>query len=131
MRTLWRGIKRIVFWSFERGTWPYDLMVVAINLFVFLSPRSWFHDQPQIGPPPQTAQVEFLREDPANHTKTYRVDAHLLAMPRLTQELERKTHEVLSKNVDELKGTTFQIVHVDSIRGEDGSVVSYEVSVKK
>ena len=47
MRTLWRGIVRTIFWSYDRGTWPYDLMVVVIVVFVLLTPRSWFHDQPQ------------------------------------------------------------------------------------
>ena len=43
------GIKRTVFWAFERGTWQYDLMVLAILAFIFLSPRSWFDDRPTLG----------------------------------------------------------------------------------
>ena len=51
MRTLWRALVRTVFWSFERGTWPYDVAVAVIVLFVLLSPRSWFHDRPPAGAP--------------------------------------------------------------------------------
>ena len=52
MRTIWRIFVRTIFWSFERGTWPYDLAVAVIVIFVLLSPRSWFHDQPPLGPAP-------------------------------------------------------------------------------
>jgi len=53
MRTLWRGIMRVVFWSYERGTWQYDVAVVGIALFVLFSPRFiHFNDQPSVGPPP-------------------------------------------------------------------------------
>ena len=47
MRTLWRAITRTIFWSYERGSWPYDLAVILIVLFVLLTPTHWFHDQPQ------------------------------------------------------------------------------------
>ena len=49
MRTLWRGIVRTIFWSYDRGSWPYDVLVVAIVIFVLATPRSWFHDRPQSG----------------------------------------------------------------------------------
>ena len=49
MRTLWRGLVRIVFWSFERGTLPYDVAVAVIVVFVLFSPRSWFNDRPATG----------------------------------------------------------------------------------
>ena len=52
MRTSWRVLTSTIFWSFERGTWPYDVAVALIVVFVLLSPRSWFHDRPPVGPPP-------------------------------------------------------------------------------
>ena len=58
MRTIWRIFLRTVFWSFERGTWPYDIAVAVIVVFVLLSPRSWFHDQPPLGPARDAALVE-------------------------------------------------------------------------
>ncbi len=130
MRALWRGIVRTIFWSYERGTWPYDLMVAAIILFVFLAPRGWFRDQPQLGALPHSGQVQTLRESPDGLTKTYRLDAHLLAPARHTTELERETHEVLSKSVDDLRGRRFQIVRIDTVRGDDGTVLYYDVAVK-
>lgn len=39
--------KRLIFWDFARATWQYDVVVGLILLFVFVTPREWFHDQPK------------------------------------------------------------------------------------
>ena len=62
----------MIFWSYERGSWPYDLLVIAIIVFVLASPRSWFHDRPQSGAA-VSASVELVSEDPDGQTRTYRV----------------------------------------------------------
>jgi hypothetical protein len=35
---LWRGIRNLVLWSYDRGTLQYDLMVTLILLFIFVTP---------------------------------------------------------------------------------------------
>lgn len=43
----WRTIKSFIFWSYERGTVEYDIMVTLILIFVFFSPRIInFNDRP-------------------------------------------------------------------------------------
>ena len=37
--------KRLVFWEFPRASWQYDVVVGIILLFIFATPRGWFHDQ--------------------------------------------------------------------------------------
>ena len=32
------------FWTYERTTWQYDLMVIAILAFVWLTPPDWIAD---------------------------------------------------------------------------------------
>ena len=39
--------RRLVFWEFPRASWQYDVVVALILLFVFATPREWFHDQPK------------------------------------------------------------------------------------
>ncbi|MGA8488915.1 MAG: hypothetical protein WB711_00750 [Terriglobales bacterium] len=47
MSGIWRTIRDYIFWSYERGTIQYDVMVTLILLFVFLSPRLInFKDKP-------------------------------------------------------------------------------------
>ncbi|HKW87831.1 MAG TPA: hypothetical protein VJN21_03645 [Candidatus Acidoferrales bacterium] len=134
MKTLWRALKNTIFWSFERGSWPYDVMVVLIVAFVLLSPRAWFRDEPRAnGPSP--VGIEFVAEDLAARTQTYRLDARLFR-PQKTPgkpgpEIERQTHEILSTSVGELKGQIFQVKKISPVRGDDGSLAYYEVEVKR
>jgi hypothetical protein len=39
--------RKLIFWEFPRGSWQYDLVVAAILIFIFATPRSWFGDQPR------------------------------------------------------------------------------------
>ena len=132
MQRLWQGLARTLFWSYDRGSWPYDLMVIAIVAFVLLTPRQWFHDQPQSIALP-TSDVQLVSEDSATQTSTYRLDANVLPLAKRTSkptpELERETHDILGRAVEQLKGQTFQVRRIDPVRAEDGSVVYYDVTV--
>jgi hypothetical protein len=132
MRTLWRAIVRTIFWSYERGSWPYDLAVILIVIFVLVTPTRWFHDQPQA----TTAfgsKVQLESQNPASQTHTYRLDATALPAekrtPHATPELERETHDILARTVDELKDQTFQVVHIEPVSAQDGSILYYDVTV--
>ncbi len=132
MRTFWRGVVRTIFWSYERMTWQYDVMVVAIILFVLLAPSRWFHDRPQsraFG----AARVELVSEDTDGGTRTYRLDAASLPVDKRaakSPELERLMHDMLSRTVAELRGRTFQVVRIDPVVADDGFVVSYDVTIR-
>ena len=130
MRTLWQGLVRVVFWSYERGTWQYDIAVGGIVLFVLFSPRFIrFNDQPSVGPAPSQALIE-LRSIAAGRIATYRVDARLLASPLRTPELEHDLHETVQKNVEDLHHGRFEILRIEPIRGEGDTVAYYDVSIK-
>jgi hypothetical protein len=131
MRTIWRIFVRTVFWSFERGSWPYDIAVAVIVIFVLLSPRSWFHDQPPLGPAPNAAMVELREADPSGGTRTYRVSAKLLSPAKAPEsELEHKLHEAVRQNVETLQKSRFEIVRIEPVRADDGSIAYYDVSIK-
>jgi hypothetical protein len=36
------SIKKIIFWSYERASWQWDLLCFLIILFIFLTPKQWF-----------------------------------------------------------------------------------------
>ncbi len=132
MRALWRGVAGTIFWSYERGSWPYDLVVILIVLFVLATPRHWFHDQPQSNAHASTS-VQIIFEDSAAQTQTYRLDAKLLPPEKRTvkstPELERETHDILGRTVEELKGHTFQVVRIEPIQASDSSVQYYDVMI--
>ena len=133
MRTLWRAIVRVVLWSYERGTWQYDLAVVGIVLFVLFSPLYiHYSDQPSVGPAPATSvssPVE-LRSMAEGQVATYRVDARLIAPPVRTPELEHDLHEAVRKNVSGLNHGRFEIQHIDPIPGDGGTIEYYDVQIK-
>ena len=43
---LWNAL----FWTYERATWQYDAMVIAILAFVWLTPPAWLGDPMAAGP---------------------------------------------------------------------------------
>jgi CDP-diacylglycerol--glycerol-3-phosphate 3-phosphatidyltransferase len=45
-RMIWNAL----FWTHERATWQYDLMVTAILAFVWLTPPDWLRDPTASGP---------------------------------------------------------------------------------
>lgn len=131
MSRVWQGVLRTVFWSYERGTWPYDVMVIAIVAFVLLTPRSWFHDQPQsvdLG----SSGVQMVSEDLAGHTRVYRLDAKVLAREKRrtksSPELERETHDILSRKIPELQERIFQVVQIDPVSDATGDVLYYDIT---
>lgn len=121
-------------------------MVVLIVVFVLFTPGKWFHDDPQVNGAGDSG-VLLIAQDDATHTETYRIDSKLLPASTASQnkavskslgkglesgpELERKTHEILSQSVDELKTHTFQIRSIEPIRGADNSILYYQVNVKR
>lgn len=41
-------LKKIIFWDYPRGSWQYDVIVLGILAFIFLTPREVFRDQPRV-----------------------------------------------------------------------------------
>ena len=46
LRAIWHAL----YWTFDRGTWQYDLMVITILAFVWLVPPGWIGDPMASGP---------------------------------------------------------------------------------
>src|SRR5579859_6497532 len=128
MATLGQILSRTFFWAYERGTWQYDVAVILILLFVLATPRSWFHDQPQMGLPANAPGQVVLLEDQGQN-KTYRVDARILAPPEQTPALENELHNALKKALPELHNLRFTISKIDPVRDEQGTVIAYHVEI--
>ncbi|OFW26719.1 MAG: hypothetical protein A3J28_10175 [Acidobacteria bacterium RIFCSPLOWO2_12_FULL_60_22] len=122
LRKLVSAIYRGLFWTYERGTWQYDIMVALILLFIFLTPRGWFQDKP-VSPLP-AADIVLLLNDPAQ--KVYQLRATLLnAKPPET--VERSAQRVLEIHT----GKSIAIVRVEPAKDSRGQVVSYAVWVRE
>lgn len=118
---------RMFFWSYERGSWQYDVAVILILAFVF-TPKSWFHDQPQVGLPVNSTQVELVKK--SGETEIYKVDSRVLAPPERTPELQNDLHNVLQKAGAGLQDGRFAIGKIEALRDEAGNVIAYQVEIK-
>lgn len=134
MRKFLRGLTGTIFWSYERGSWPYDVMVVIIVMFVLITPRRWFHDRPE-NAFLNTPGIVLITQDTVAHTQTFRIDRGLFgvrqSVGKSKSELEEKTHKLLSDSVQGLKNQSFQVHSIQPILGSDGSVLYYQVEVKR
>ncbi len=128
MASLGRILTRTLFWSYERGTWQYDVAVILIVVFVLLTPRGWFHDQPQMDLPADAGQVQLLSND--GERLTYRVDARVLAPPAQTPALENELHNALQKSLPDLRNGRFSIAKIEPVRDAQGSVIAYQVEIR-
>ena len=126
MASLGKILSRTFFWSYERGTWQFDLAVVLILVFVLVTPRAWFHDQPQSGAPSTPGQVQFISKD--GNRMTYRVDARILAPPTKLA-LQNDLHTALQEALPELHNGNFSIAKVEPLRNDQGAVVAYQVEI--
>jgi hypothetical protein len=120
-------LSRTFFWSYERGTWQYDIAVGLILVFVLLTPARWFHDQPQVGLPVNSTQVE--RVSKSGEIEIYKVDARALAPPERTPALQNDLHNALQKASPDLRDGRFSIGKIEPIRDESGTVIAYQVQI--
>ena len=129
MASLGQILSRTFFWSYERMTWQYDVAVALILVFVFFTPRTWFHDQPRIGVPATSERVQ--RISPPGAAETYQVDTRVLAPPVQTPLLANELHNVLQRNQPELSDGRFSIVQIESVRDDQGTVIAYQVQIHR
>jgi hypothetical protein len=120
---------RVFFWSYERGSWQYDLAVIAIVVFVLLTPARWFRDQPTRDIPAPSAQVELLSQ--SGSQLTYKVDARVLTPPEQMPQLQNDLHRALQKTQSDLQSGRFEIIKVEPIRDDQGGVTAYQVTLHR
>ena len=74
-------LRRSIFWSYERGSWQYDVIVILILAFIFLS-HPLFKDQPvlELTNLRHVSGVVEVSHDQTSHT--YQIDARLLGESR-------------------------------------------------
>jgi hypothetical protein len=97
--------KRLIFWDFPRASWQYDVVVALILLFIFATPRDWFHDQPK------AASVVLL---PSLHgSNRVFISAELLA--DVPEQSRTRRAEAL---IHERTGKAWHVVRVEPIRDE-------------
>lgn len=62
-----QAISRILFWTYSRGSWQYDVLVLLILCFIFLTPRTVFDGSAfnRLEAPAQELQEPADKQKPA------------------------------------------------------------------
>jgi hypothetical protein len=69
MKIILSTLKKTLFWSYERGSLPYDLMCVLILAFIFFAPNRIFQSRVSAAPLiVRSAEIQPI--DPANLERT-------------------------------------------------------------
>jgi len=97
--------KRLVFWDFPRASWQYDLVVALILLFLFATPRDWFHDQPK-------ASSIVLMSSAHGANRVFIATDLLEATP------EQQRTARAERLIRDRTGKTWHVVRVEPIRDE-------------
>lgn len=114
MRYLLRTLKSLLFWSYGRSTWQYDVLCALILAFIFLTPQSWF----------KTGELRDTEAHPTPSARTY-----LLVEPNQKggqvdkTELERRVRMLTGKPDVTVTGWRERL-------DEEGRVVAYEVDIR-
>ncbi len=111
MFRIWSLIKSVILWSYERGSWQYDLMVVVILAFVFLTPKVWF--------------------DPSNRKPCDPANAYIETSTLIRTESPKATiDELITSYIRKTRSDDFRIERIEPKIDIDKRVIGYCVSVE-
>lgn len=120
---VWRTIKSFIFWSYERGTVQYDIMVTLILIFVFFSPRLInFNDRPVERNPHSTGVVVY---PDGQGEFIYQVDSR--AVPTGDDSAVRAA---LLRVIEPISGSV-SISRYETVTDSRDRVVAYKVWVQR
>jgi hypothetical protein len=57
-------IKNIIWWSYERASWQWDVLCILIMCFIFLTPKAWFEKDERTATQTLSAGVQVSASDP-------------------------------------------------------------------
>lgn len=119
----WRTVKGFIFWSHERGTVQYDIMVTLILIFVFFSPRLIdFNDHPVERNPYATGVLVY---PDGKGEFIYQVDTKAVA-----GNDDSAVRAALLQVIEPISGSV-HISHYEAVVDGKGRVAAYKVWVQR
>jgi hypothetical protein len=107
------ALKKLFFWNYERNTWQWDMLCVAILIFIFLTPKSWFENGERRGP--------FMHQSQAA--------SMVLIGPELIENAQDKAQ--IEQVVRQFTGRNdVKVLNVRKVVGADGKTRGYEVDIR-
>lgn len=114
-----RILKSYIFWTYERGTFHYDVMVTLILAFIFITPHLWnYGDHPAVG---SFAPSDFVVRAVGRNAFTYQIPAEQVR-GNSSVEFENR----LEQSIERISGPMV-IDHYDTLKDASGRVTAYKV----
>ena len=120
---VWRTIKGFIFWSYERGTVQYDIMVTLILIFVFFSPKLIdFNDRPVERNPDATGVLVY---PDGKGEFIYQVDGKAVA-----GNDDTTIRAALLRVIEPISGSV-EISRYTTVTDSKGHIIAYKVWVQR
>lgn len=103
MKLLLTTLKKFLFWSYERGSWQYDVMCVVILAFIFFAPNSVFHNRSSAAGDAMTRPIIVTGEEIG---------------PIERDKMEQEISAWLSKK----EGRTVNVARIERVADDTGAV---------
>jgi hypothetical protein len=116
-------MKRHLLWTFERGSFQWDIMCLLILAFLFIIPRDTFHDVPDFMKLPSAGNLRST-PDRSGTIFTVRLDN-----PRFVDS--KDTQAVATRILEKSLGTSVRPTRHQSIRDWTGRVIGYAIWKEK
>jgi hypothetical protein len=121
---IWRTVSSYFFWSYERGSFHYDVMVTLILLFVFFTPY-WinYKDKP-IERNPHPTGVSVLPDTEGGFL--YQIEGSAISAKD-----DSELKDQLLSIIEPIAGGAVTIVHYQAVRDSNGRILSYKVWIQR
>ena len=106
-------LNKLFFWNYERNTWQWDALCVAILIFIFLTPKSWWENSER--------RMALAHQSP--------VASILLIDTQTVENAEDKSQ--LQQRLRTMTGRSdLQVLDVRKVTARDGTTKGYEVDIR-
>ena len=106
-------LKRVIFWDFPRASWQYDVIVVGILAFIFLTPREFFRDQPK------AQSVVLVQTDSPGVEVFYLEPKQLLSTP------ENERFQMVSQMLERRDGKKLHLEKLTTMRDAEMEITGF------
>jgi hypothetical protein len=106
-------LKKLFFWNYERNTWQWDALCVAILIFIFLTPKSWWENSER--------RAGISHQSPV---------ASILLIDRQTVENAGDKSQLQQQLRNMTGRSDLQVLSVRKVTATDGTTRGYEVDIR-
>ncbi len=120
-------LHRYIFWTYERGSFHYDVMVTLILLFLFIAPHFIdFHDRPL--PEVPSRSTEVLIRDAGHFGTIRRFEIEVRAEDLHGARTDQEVHDRIADRVRQITPDA-EVDKITPVKDPRGQIVAYDAAV--